>query len=94
MLTYVSRIKYCTHVDQRSFKTVHHEMGHVQYYMEYKDQPMVYRRGPNNGFHEAIGDVIGRSFDTLTHLRAVGLLNKTAGETEEVQFSKYSMKHS
>ncbi|XP_064626847.1 angiotensin-converting enzyme-like [Lineus longissimus] len=80
------RIKYCTQVSQGSFKTVHHEMGHVQYYMEYKDQPTVFRRAPNNGFHEAIGDVIGRSFESLPHLQAVGLLNKSAEWTREEQF--------
>ena len=26
-----------------------HEMGHVQYYLLYKDQPSVYRRGANPG---------------------------------------------
>ncbi len=30
--------------------TVHHEMGHVEYYIQYKDQPVVYRKGANPGF--------------------------------------------
>ena len=37
------------------FSTVHHEMGHIQYYHQYKNQPHVYRRGANPGFHEAVG---------------------------------------
>jgi len=28
---------------------VHHEMGHVQYFMQYKDQPLAYRDGANPG---------------------------------------------
>jgi len=35
--------------------TVHHEMGHVQYFLQYKHQPLVFRRGANPGFHEAVG---------------------------------------
>ena len=43
-------------MDQLS--TVHHEMGHVQYYLQYKDQPVSLRQGANPGFHEAIGDCL------------------------------------
>ena len=28
---------------------VHHEMGHIQYFLQYKDQPVVYREGANPG---------------------------------------------
>jgi peptidyl-dipeptidase A len=37
--------------------TVHHEMGHVQYFWQYKHQPLVFRRGANPGFHEAVGQL-------------------------------------
>ena len=49
------RIKQCTVVDMEDFATVHHEMGHIQYDQQYKNQPHVYRRGANPGFHEAVG---------------------------------------
>lgn len=42
----------CTVVNQDDLMTVHHEMGHVQYYMQYKDLPVVYRRGANPGNSE------------------------------------------
>ena len=29
--------------------TIHHEMGHIQYYLQYKDQPVEYREGANPG---------------------------------------------
>jgi len=29
--------------------TAHHEMGHVQYYLQYKHQPKIYKRGANPG---------------------------------------------
>ena len=28
---------------------VHHEMGHIAYFMEYKDQPIAFRGGANPG---------------------------------------------
>jgi len=29
--------------------TTHHEMGHVQYYLQYRRQPIAYRQGANPG---------------------------------------------
>ncbi len=29
--------------------TVHHEMGHIEYFMQYQGQPTVYRDGANPG---------------------------------------------
>lgn len=53
------RVKICTIVNEDYLYTVHHEMGHVEYYMAYKNQPLFYRDGANTAFHEAIGDTIG-----------------------------------
>lgn len=39
----------CSVVSLEDLKTIHHEMGHVEYYMQYKDQPAVYREGANPG---------------------------------------------
>lgn len=54
---------------------MHHEMGHVEYYLQYKDQPVSFRRGANPGFHEAIGDVLSLSVSTPKHLQTIGLLD-------------------
>ncbi len=51
------RIKQCTRVNQEDFFTVNHEMGHIQYYLAYKNQSYLYRAGANPGFHEAVADV-------------------------------------
>lgn len=69
------RIKQCTEKTLEDFVVVHHEMGHVQYYMNYEDQPTIYREGANPGFHEAIGDLITLSVLTPKHLDKLGLLN-------------------
>lgn len=62
------RIKQCTEIDQKHFITIHHEMGHIQYYILYKDQPVIFRAGANPGFHEAIGDLMALSVSTPKHL--------------------------
>lgn len=69
------RIKQCTTVTMEQLFTVHHEMGHVEYYLQYKDQPVSFRRGANPGFHEAIGDVLSLSVSTPKHLNTIGLLD-------------------
>lgn len=39
----------CTTVTQEDFVTVHHEMGHIQYFMNYRNQHWVFRNGANPG---------------------------------------------
>ncbi|MGB3722317.1 MAG: M2 family metallopeptidase [Pacificimonas sp.] len=55
------RIKMCTKVNADDFVTVHHELGHNYYQRAYKDQPFLYKNSANDGFHEAIGDMIALS---------------------------------
>ncbi|KAK4883480.1 hypothetical protein RN001_006799 [Aquatica leii] len=69
------RIKMCTEINHEDFITIHHEMGHIQYFILYKDQPKAFRDSANPGFHEAIGDAIALSVATPKHLTAIGLLN-------------------
>lgn len=65
------RIRMCTTITQSDFKTAHHEMGHIQYFMLYKNQPIPFRAGANPGFQEAIGDTIALSVNSPTHLEKV-----------------------
>lgn len=60
--------------------TVHHEMGHIQYYLQYKDKPMGFRSGANPGFHEAIGDVLSLSVSTPKHLETINLLESVTSD--------------
>ncbi|XP_075033464.1 angiotensin-converting enzyme [Mixophyes fleayi] len=76
------RIKQCTTVTMEQLFTVHHEMGHVEYYLQYKDQPVTFRRGANPGFHEAIGDVLSLSVSTPRHLKTIGLLDNITEDPE------------
>lgn len=65
------RIKMCTKINMNDLATIHHEMGHIQYFMQYKDLPITLRMGANPGFHEAIGDTIALSVTTPQHLLKV-----------------------
>lgn len=67
------RVKMCTEVDAHYLYVVHHELGHIQYYLQYSDQPTAFRGAPNPGFHEAVGDVIALSVGSPRHLHALGL---------------------
>jgi len=69
------RIKMCTRVNLEDLKTIHHEMGHIQYFQQYKNQPYVFRSGANSGFHEAVGDTLALSVSTAEHLMKIGLLD-------------------
>lgn len=45
----------------RWYETVHHELGHIYYYMSYSnpDVPLVLRSGANRAYHEGIGSLMG-----------------------------------
>ncbi|CAL8097157.1 unnamed protein product [Orchesella dallaii] len=76
------RIKMCTNIAHDDFLTVHHELGHIQYFMQYSNQPITFREGGNPGFHEAIGDVISLSVATTKHMIKLGLMNNTESNDE------------
>jgi len=69
------RIKMCTKVNADDFQTVHHELGHNYYQRAYNKLSPVYLTGAHDGFHEAIGDMIGLSI-TPEYLVQIGLLAK------------------
>ncbi|KAG8175126.1 hypothetical protein JTE90_010533 [Oedothorax gibbosus] len=76
------RIKQCTDITMEDLITVHHEMGHIQYFLQYARQPNVFREGANPGFHEAIGDVLALSASTPKHLQSIGLLEEVSDDPE------------
>ena len=69
------RVKMCTQINQEHLITVHHEMGHIEYFIAYQNQPYAFRNGANPGFHEAIGDTISLSVETRSYLKQIGLLD-------------------
>jgi len=63
----------CAEVTESDFETVHHEMGHVEYFMQYRHLANAFRNGANAAFHEAVGDTMSLSVGTIRHLHAVQL---------------------
>lgn len=43
------RVKMCTAVTMPELIVVHHELGHVWYFMMYRDQPTTFQEGANPG---------------------------------------------
>uniref|UniRef100_A0A8C6V2R3 Angiotensin-converting enzyme n=1 Tax=Neogobius melanostomus TaxID=47308 RepID=A0A8C6V2R3_9GOBI len=68
------RIKMCTKITMDDFLVVHHEMGHNQYQMAYRNLTYLLRDGANEGFHEAVGEIMSLSAATPAHLQSLGLL--------------------
>jgi len=68
------RIKMCIKVNADDFITIHHELGHNYYQRAYKQQSFLHLNGANDGFHEAIGDMLALSI-TPDYLVQIGLLD-------------------
>ncbi|XP_004415448.1 PREDICTED: angiotensin-converting enzyme 2 [Odobenus rosmarus divergens] len=81
------RIKMCTKVTMDDFLTAHHEMGHIQYDMAYAEQPFLLRNGANEGFHEAVGEIMSLSAATPKHLKNIGLLPPGFSEDNETDIN-------
>lgn len=77
------RIKMCTTVGAEDFITIHHELGHNFYQRAYKDQPVLFQNGANDGFHEAIGDMIALSI-TPDYLKQIGLIDTVPPASEDL----------
>ncbi|XP_066933378.1 angiotensin-converting enzyme-like [Clytia hemisphaerica] len=75
------RMTMCGTVNEYYFNTVHHELGHVYYFMFYADLPFDFRQGANPGFHEAIGDALMLSAKTPLYLKSIGLIDQANNST-------------
>ena len=69
------RLKMCTEQTGEDLVTIHHELGHNYYFMAYRDRPLLFQNGANDGFHEAIGDAVALSI-TPGYLKTIGLLDQ------------------
>jgi len=70
------RIKMCIERNAEDFSTIHHELGHIFYYQAYNStQPSVFQRGANDGFHEAVGDLLALSI-TPEYYNKIGLISE------------------
>ena len=77
------RVKMCTEISATDFQTAHHELGHNFYQRAYRDQPQIFRNGANDGFHEAIGDMISLSI-TPTYLKQLGMIDAEPDSSKDL----------
>jgi peptidyl-dipeptidase A len=77
------RLKMCIDITAEDFNTVHHELGHNFYQLAYSHEPMLFRDGANDGFHEAIGDTIALSI-TPEYLVKLGLLDHAPDASSDI----------
>ncbi|MEI2788476.1 MAG: M2 family metallopeptidase [Steroidobacteraceae bacterium] len=77
------RIKMCTRPTLEELKTIYHEMGHVYYFLGYKDLLVMFQNGAHDGFHEAIGDTVTLSM-TPAYLAQIGLVPESKPGREAV----------
>lgn len=68
------RIKQCVEPTEEQLTTLHHELGHIYYYLMYKPLPPLYKSGAHDGFHEGIGDTLELSM-TPAYLKELGLVD-------------------
>jgi peptidyl-dipeptidase A len=69
------RIKMCIEISAEDFSTIHHELGHNFYQRAYAHLDPLYRDSANDGFHEAVGDVLALSV-TPDYLVELGFLDE------------------
>ena len=77
------RIKQCVEANEEQLITLHHELGHIYYYLMYKELRPLFKGGAHDGFHEAIGDTIVLSM-TPGYLQEKGLVDAVAVSEEAV----------
>jgi peptidyl-dipeptidase A len=75
------RIKMCVTINQEDLITIHHELGHIYYFSQYYQLPILFQDGAHDGFHEAIGDAVALSI-TPAYLQEKGLLEQAAATPE------------
>ncbi len=73
--------------NNRWFRTAHHELGHIYYFMEYSnpDVPLLLRAGANRSYHEGMGDLMAIASSQQPYLQQLGLL-KADQEIDQIQW--------
>ena len=82
------RIKMCIEINAEDFATIHHELGHNFYQRAYNKQPILFRDGANDGFHEAIGDTIALSI-TPDYLKKLGFIKSVPDASKDLGLLMY-----
>lgn len=77
------------------YETVHHELGHIYYYICYtnSDVPILLREGANRAFHEAIGSLLGLAAMQKPFINAIGLLPENTKTDDQMKLLKDALNY-
>ncbi|TAH39082.1 MAG: peptidase [Bacteroidetes bacterium] len=77
------------------YETVHHEYGHIYYYIAYsnKDVPYLLREGANRAYHEALGSMFGLAAMQKPFAAGLGLIDPNAPLDETKQLLKDALNY-
>ena len=77
------------------YETVHHEYGHIYYYLSYnnKDVPYLLREGANRAYHEALGSMMGLAAMQKPFAAALGLVDANTKTDDTKQLLKDALNY-
>ncbi len=77
------------------YETVHHEYGHIYYYLSYSnpDVPILLREGANRAYHEALGSMMGLAAMQKPFAAGLGLVDKDAKTDDTKQLLKDALNY-
>lgn len=77
------------------YETVHHEYGHVYYYISYSNPevPYLLREGANRAYHEALGSLMGLAAMQKPFAAGLGLIDANASVDETKQLLKDALNY-
>lgn len=77
------------------YETVHHEYGHVYYYLSYSnpDVPYLLREGANRAYHEALGSMMGLAAMQKPFAAGLGLVDPNTRLDETKQLLKDALNY-
>jgi len=75
------------------YETVHHEYGHIYYYLSYSNPevPYLLREGANRAYHEALGSMMGLAAMQKPFVAGLGLVDSTTKIDETRQLLKNAL---
>jgi len=81
--------------DAEWYETVHHELGHIYYYLSYSTPavPILLRAGANRAYHEGFGSLMGLAAMQKPFLAARGLLPKNEKTDENLTLLKEALNY-
>ncbi|GAB5581194.1 angiotensin-converting enzyme-like protein Ace3 isoform X2 [Prionailurus iriomotensis] len=77
------RVKKCTEVTIEDLLSIFHQMGHIQYFLQYKNLSVIFRAGANPASEEAVGSMVTLSASSHKYLLNRGLLSHQHQDSEE-----------